>query len=66
MNLNNIDLNSVEIEIINARYKDDIQGLISYALDKQGNELTQEQLDILNDSYEVSDYISELYWTKDI
>lgn len=66
MRLDEIDLSSVEIELICARYSDDIQGVILYAEDLDGEELTEEQLEALNDSWDTLDYISEQYFLGEL
>ena len=58
------DLGYKEIEYTCTKHRDDIQGYLSYAETKDGRELTQAELDHINDLQETMDYISECWWLE--
>lgn len=58
------DINSktVEIEILDNRFPDDVQGFLVYAETLSGRTLNDKELDFLNDSFGLQEYISEIMY----
>ena len=65
MTLDDIDLDSIEYEIT-GRHFDDPQVIINYAEDKHGDPLSEDQLDSLNDSYVVQDFMADLFYRGEL
>ena len=68
MKLKDIDLNSIEIQVdVHDRSGDGaLEAYITYAEDKQGDMLTEDQLDVLNNNWDTMDYISDLYYRGEV